>query len=201
MAIDPVKIPTDIQVEEKIVGPIGLRQIFILMITGGMSYALWSLIGAHPTSGSIIKILCWTPLILGAAFSFVKIHDVTLLRLLLLQIEKLQKPMVRTFGPRSGITINIKIDSTRQEKSKSIKEDAKDKQLEELSTVLDAGHDTLTETTDSQGESQNKPPVNQERIVVSPKNNNAQTIDDIAPVQEKITPATGGIIRDITPLV
>ncbi|MDD3897015.1 MAG: PrgI family protein, partial [Candidatus Peribacteraceae bacterium] len=139
MAIDPVKIPTDIQIEEKIVGPIGLRQIFILMITGGTSYGLWSSIGAQPTSGAVIKILCWLPLILGAAFSFVKIQDVTLLRLLLLQIEKLKKPTVRTFGPREGISINIQLDPTRQEKKRAVKEGAADHQLHELSTVLDTG--------------------------------------------------------------
>jgi hypothetical protein len=212
MAIDPVKIPTDIQLEEKIVGPIGLRQIFILMITGGISYGLWSSIGAQPTAGPVIKIICWLPLILGAAFSFVKIQEVTLLRLLLLQIEKMQKPAVRTFGPRQGIVINIQIDPTHQEKRKAVKGEAPEHQLHELSTVLDTGLNALEpELAEEapQGQEQNPPttavatkklPVNPARIAASPKDSAAPDIDDITPPTKQTKPVAGGIIRDITPL-
>ncbi|MDD5469418.1 MAG: PrgI family protein [Candidatus Peribacteraceae bacterium] len=214
MAIDPVKIPTDIQIEEKIVGPIGLRQIFILMITGGVSYGLWSSVGAEPTAGTVVKILCWLPLILGAAFSFVKIQDVTLLRLLLLQIEKVKKPAVRTFGPREGISINIQLDPTRQEKKRAVKEGAADHQLHELSTVLDTGLGALEQEADTANEAvptpkQNPPPntnaaekkrpVNPARIAASPKATAAPIIDDITPTAGQKNPAEREMIRDLTP--
>ena len=207
MAIDPVKIPTDIQLEEKIVGPIGLRQIFILMITGGLSYALWSSVGTQPTAGPIIKVLCWVPLVLGAAFSFVKIQEVTLLRLLLLQIEKLQKPAVRTFGPRQGITINIQIDPTQRDRKKAVKEGAPEHQLHELSAVLDTGLGALQEQEGGIRKEQRqiagarqKLPVNPARIAASPKGGTAPDIDDITPPAKRSRPAAGSIIRDITPL-
>jgi len=212
MAIDPVKIPTDIQIEEKIVGPIGLRQIFILMITGGTSYGLWSSVGAQPTSGAVIKILCWLPLILGAAFSFVKIQDVTLLRLLLLQIEKLKKPTVRTFGPREGISINIQLDPTRQEKKRAVKEGAADHQLHELSTVLDTGLGGLEQEMETPqgaapepkqnpapGTADRKRPVNPARIAASPKDQTAPIMDDITPATGQQNPAERAMVRDLTP--
>jgi hypothetical protein len=211
MAIDPVKIPTDIQIEEKIIGPVGLRQIFILMITGGFSYALWSSIGSQPTASTVVKIICWLPLILGAAFSFVKIHDVTLLRLLLLQIEKLQKPAIRAFGPREGIIINIQIDPTNQEKRRVVKKEAPEEQMEELSTVLDTGFDKLGHTsneptavpqaTPPPAMEAKKLPVQKERISASPIEENAPGMADVVPpTPEKEGHLSGGIFRDITPL-
>ena len=78
MAIDPVKIPQDIHVEDKIVGPITFRQLILILIGGSISYFIWTQLraqlGGHvPVDKSI---MAWTPLMIAAAFAFVKVNNV-----------------------------------------------------------------------------------------------------------------------------
>ena len=40
MPIEPVKIPQNVYIEDRIVGPLTLRQTLIMAIGGGFSYAL-----------------------------------------------------------------------------------------------------------------------------------------------------------------
>jgi hypothetical protein len=202
MAIDPVKVPTDIQIEEKIVGPVSLRQIFLLLATGGVSYVLWSAFGSIPGSSIVIKILSWLPLLVGIAFAFIKIHDVSLFKLLLLNIEKLQKPTTRTFGPRQGITVNIRIDPTAQDKRPVVKDRSAENQMEQLSTVLDTGLDGLANVpVEDEDEMPAPEPVRREKISASPAISAAPNIDGMtaAPRQEPSERGTGGLLRDLSP--
>lgn len=137
MAIESVKIPSNIQVEEHIIGPLSLRQIIILLLTGAFSYAIWTALKSSiPNINFVFQIVCWTPMMLGLAFSFVNINGVSLLTLLLLVIEGLEKPPIRTFGPRQGISINI----TTQKKpleDVQVKNMQANPDLAMLSTLLD----------------------------------------------------------------
>ncbi len=142
MTIEAVKIPANIQVEEKIIGPIGLRQIFILIGCGGLSYFFWTMV-KDANGGSFLQIAAWSPLVVGAAFAFIKINDVSLLRLLLLGIETFYKPTKRTFGPRQGITINIRTRPVDEKKKTEAKAEAPKEHLEKLSTVLDTSLEAL----------------------------------------------------------
>lgn len=141
MALDPVKIPANVQVEEKIFGPISLRQIMILMICGGLSYAIWSTAGR--INGAPLGVfqsgLCWLPLVIGAAFAFIKINDVSLFRILLLNIEGFDKPSIRRFGPRTGINIVIRFDTNEPKKEMTVKDAMDEQKLSNLSTSLDKG--------------------------------------------------------------
>ncbi len=139
MAIDPVKIPADIQIEDKIIGPVGLRQIFILMGCGAFSYAIWTFMKNLGYVSLPSTLLAWSPVGVGAAFAFVKVNDVSLFTLLLLGIERLQKPARRVFGPRYGITITISTGSKPTEKKKEEQTATVQKQtsMSELSSALD----------------------------------------------------------------
>jgi hypothetical protein len=198
MAIDPVKVPTDIQIEEKIIGPISLRQIFLLLGTGGISYVLWSAFGAVPGSSIVIKILSWVPFLVGIAFAFIKIHDVSLFKLLLLNIEKLQKPTTRTFGPRQGITVNIRIDPTLQETKLAVKASAPEEQMQKLSDMLDTG--IGVEADDIPGSQEPSPkPVSRSRIVASPPVSASPSVDGMSPIETRRDPPHSGMLRDLSP--
>ena len=141
MPIDPVKIPADIQVEEKIIGPISLRQIIIIVVSGGLGYALWAIV-SRAFAGNVslpLVILSWSPVAVGVAFAFVKINNVSLLKLILLWLEKQEKPTVRRFGPREGITINIRTHGSEKKKTSVKKEEKPGEGLKELGTLLDTG--------------------------------------------------------------
>lgn len=212
MAIEPVKIPADIQVEEKIIGPIGLRQIAILLATGAVSYIFFSIAkqGGPMTLFGII--MCWSPMTIGAAFAFLKVNDVGLFTLCLLYFEQMDKPTVRKFGPRKGLTINIRTGLPSEEKKKVEKKElAPSNALEELSSFLDDGLEKLVHEEGYQLQTTEQLAGNAAPAAVTPDEISAEQdidapmIDDIQHIQEEDTPpppsapSAGGLLRDIIP--
>jgi hypothetical protein len=107
MPIEPVKIPQNVYIEDRIVGPLTLKQIIISMLGIGFSYAIWASI--QKVQGYVplpITIIVWIPGVLAVIFSFVKINDLSLTHLLFLMVERVQKPQTRIYGPRRGISVN-----------------------------------------------------------------------------------------------
>ena len=153
MPIEPVKIPQNVYIEDRIVGPLTLRQTLIMAIGGGFSYALWASIakvyGSVPLA---ITILVWIPCAIAVAFALIKINDLSLMRICFLMFERFNKPSIRTFSPRRGISINIRVLS-QQDKAKkenpSMSQPATDERSErikELSSILDSSDHEMLET-------------------------------------------------------
>lgn len=191
MPIEAVKIPQNVYVEERIVGPITLRQIIITMIGAGISYALWSTFSAAGGTSIVSMIIAGIPALIAVAFAFVKINDISLFRLMILFMEKMEHPTIRTWQPRTGISINIFTKPTAEKKveTKVVKE--KQPGIEELSALLDAEAEIVekeipaTEAPAAVVVSQKTLPVNKERVSASPL---SQSIDE-------------KIIRDLSPPV
>ena len=144
MPIDPVKIPQNVYIEDRIVGPLTLRQIITMAIGGGISYSMYaSLAKAYGSVDLITTIIVWTPAVIAAAFAIIKINDLTLSRILLLVIERMLKSPVRTWTPREGISINIKVlasQTTEKAKRTSAQLQADTvahSKIQELSSVVD----------------------------------------------------------------
>lgn len=107
MPIEPVKIPQNVYIEDRIVGPLTLKQIIISMLGIGFSYAIWASISK--VQGYVplpITIIVWIPGMLAVIFSFVKINDLSLTHLFFLMVERVQKPQTRIYGPRRGVSVN-----------------------------------------------------------------------------------------------
>ncbi len=145
MAIDAVKIPQNIYVEDRIVGPVTLRQIIICLMGMGVSYALWSLLKSAGLENILITAIAWIPTGIAAAFAFVKINGISLLRFVLLNIEKSQKPRFRQWQPRVGISINVRTIVPKAHGSGKAAPQAHEtrNRIEELSAVLDAGPEDI----------------------------------------------------------
>ncbi len=143
MPIDPIKIPQNVHIEDRIIGPLTLRQIIITAIGCGFSYALYAALSKAYGSVSIpITVLVWIPGVLSAIFAFVRFNDLSMLRLILLTAERMTKPSTRTWSPRRGIAINIRTfapaEEEKNKKEHRAKTAAKEREnLHELSTVLD----------------------------------------------------------------
>lgn len=138
MAIEPVKIPQNVYIEDRIVGPLTLRQIIIVTVGCGFSYAVWaSLSKAYGNLGIFPTIVLFIPGALSFLFAFVEINDLSLLRLLLLYVEKMSKPNVRVWAPREGIKIHIRT-FTPQKEDKKRKQPEQQTRIEELTGVLDS---------------------------------------------------------------
>jgi hypothetical protein len=107
MAIDAVKIPQNVYVEDRIIGPVTLRQLLVTGIGTGIGYALFATASQAGVTNVVILGACWVPAVIAAAFSFLKINDLTLMNIILLMIEGMNKPSKRTWEPGTGLSINI----------------------------------------------------------------------------------------------
>ena len=206
MSIDPVKIPQNVYVEDRIIGPITLRQIMIVMICTGISYGIWAAMKASGPVSTAQTTMAWMPTAIGAMFAFIKINGISLLRIVLLSLERIDKPSKRYWTPRQGIYVNIVTKPPKKKKQPKPQEKKTEKgaQLEELSRVLDLGPDESEEEADvaveqvaeQQPEAPAKP-VNKNKISAEPMEN---SIDDIQTDTPKQGPTlSDGLLRDISP--
>lgn len=142
-----VKIPQNVRIEDKIIGPFSLKQLLLLGLGGGFSYGLYAMLnksfGYVPASAHT---LIWWPGILAAAFALVRINDIPLFRYVLLVLEMLSKPRIRHFQARQGLMINIQTRPAKREVKEEKEESGamsamkipEDVRIEDLSTILDA---------------------------------------------------------------
>ena len=145
MAIEPVKIPQNVYIEDQIIGPLTLRQIITIVLGGGFSYALWSVIAkAYGSPPILITVLVWIPAVIAAAFALVKINDLTLMRICFLMFEKMSKAPVRTWNPRTGMSITIwtkeptKAEQTPPKQPSTVTVNpSREERIAELSSILD----------------------------------------------------------------
>lgn len=144
MAINPVKIPQNVYVEDRIIGPVTLRQIMITGAGAGISYLLYSAFIRSGLTELAFQILAWVPALIGAAFAFLRINDLSLFRIILLMIESMNKPHTRTWVPHAGITINIVTRPTRPNDDAEEKADAATHKLAEMTRLLEKRQQELS---------------------------------------------------------
>lgn len=144
MPIEAVKIPQNVQIEDRVIGPLSLRQIIIMIVGGGFSYIMYTMVQRSLGHVGIpLTVVIWTPAAIAAAFAVVNINDLSLLRICFLLFEKMQKPAARTWAPRTGISITI-----RTSVANSAEKDFKKNQVSgpELTTEQQIAH--LTRVVD-----------------------------------------------------
>ena len=151
--MDYVKIPQNVRIEDKLIGPLSLRQIGLIAIGGGISYALFS--GLQKTYGTVPPVahaFIWIPAIFFTAFAVIRIYDISLFRYALLILETLSRPRRRVWQPRKGLFIEIESPvalakyEKKKQKEEKIKKDKEedagrksDIPIDELSVILDQG--------------------------------------------------------------
>ncbi|PIR48652.1 hypothetical protein COU80_03015 [Candidatus Peregrinibacteria bacterium CG10_big_fil_rev_8_21_14_0_10_55_24] len=139
MALEPVKVPQNVQIEDRLIGPITLRQVIICLIGGGISFVIWNIMKQSGLISTFHLLVAWIPFVIAAAFAFVKVQNLSLLRILLLIVERTEKPSMRVWQPRAGIRINVRSYFQTQQSTneqESTEPVGKDK-LQQLSSLLD----------------------------------------------------------------
>lgn len=137
------KIPQNVGIEDKIVGPFSLRQLIILAIGGGISYVLFAITSRLYELNILEYILIVLPALFSLAIAMLKIHNVTFGKYILLMLEFAIKPKKRMWDHR-GISALVAPDLTDKKataKKKDVTEgkDRKDVNLGDLSAMLDSG--------------------------------------------------------------
>jgi hypothetical protein len=157
--MDYVKIPQNVRVEDKLIGPLSLKQIIVVALGGGVSYALFAMVkkmyGSVPM---VAHAFVWIPLILCLAFALVRINDISLMRYVLLSFELMVKPRKRVWQPRRGLNILPRAVAEGKKSKKKQKEEeealvqekaaslaAKNFRLGDLSVLLDRGGQAISQ--------------------------------------------------------
>jgi hypothetical protein len=195
MPIEAVKIPQNVHIEDRIIGPLTLRQIIIMAVGGGVSYAIYaSLVKAYGSLDIVTSVIIWIPAVLCAAFALIKINDLSLMRMLFLTLERLIKAPVRTWTPRQGISINIRMyaESEKQQRKRHQVEqqDASVAQnkIQQLSSMIDTAFDDVPLPKES------APVAAPAPAPVAPAV--AEPEEVVVPVKEKEAPRTLAVNKD-----
>ncbi len=182
MPIDPIKIPQNVYIEDRIVGPLTLRQVLMVTLGGGFSYAMWASVSkAYGVVALPIQIMVWIPAVISVAFAFVRVNDVSMTRLVLLFLERLNKPALRTWSPRRGLIINIRT-FTAPTKDTSDHSDKKNfTRIDELSALLDRNVDGIAKPAAPVAVAEEREiPVTQPAV---PKTGSVSLFHDISPAR------------------
>ena len=139
------KIPQNVGIEDKIVGPFSLRQLIILGVGLGVSYTLFALSNKFYQLNVLEYIVICLPALIALAAALLKIRNVTFTKFILLSLEFAIRPK-RRFWDHHGIAYVSDPDLTDKTSLRVVKNEAdladakrKNVNLEELSATLDSG--------------------------------------------------------------
>jgi len=206
MALEPVKVPQNVQIEDRLIGPITLKQIIICLVGGGLSFVTWNIMKQMGMITTFYLVLAWIPFAIAAAFAFIKVQNLTLLRILFLLIERTEKSMIRTWQPRTGIRINVRTYfQTQKNKAEQSSEHVEHDKLKKLSSLLDESAEKYNPDEEQNPnvrpgtpEQADAEPVDPNRIAVDGTPQSAP-IDGITPPAFQPSPTPGPRLQDIAP--
>ena len=144
------KVPQNVRREDKIVGPLTLKQMIICAIGGTIAYAIYI---------SLAKFylwITWLPpmaivVMITIAFAFVRPLDMSFIKWILLWAEFALLPKKRLWVKSSGEIIPPQITTTAKKDKDKLKDAAdameeKQKKLEELNKFLESQKNNIKKT-------------------------------------------------------
>ena len=130
------KIPQDVQIEDKIVGPLTLKQLIILGIGGGFTYAIYTIL-AKQYYIEVWLLPTAIPGLLTLAITFLKIGGIPFGKWVLLMIEYFVKPKKRVFvmGGADMYMYTLFADKTKKAQTKDTGATKAERDRERLSKI------------------------------------------------------------------
>jgi len=136
------KIPQNVGIEDKIVGPFSIRQLIILAVGGGISYVLFAIASRIYELNVLEYILIALPAIFSLMAAMLKIHNVSFTKYVFLTLEMAIRPKRRMWDHR-GIAALVQPDLSEKKaqatQKAEIAEEKKNVNLRDLSSLLDSG--------------------------------------------------------------
>ncbi|GEM_PF-598478 len=136
------KIPQNVGIEDRIVGPLTLRQLIILAVGAGVSYVLFLIAGKAYELNLIEYIVIALPALLSAAAALIRINDLSFSKFVLLTLEYNIKPKTRRWDHRAiAPWIGLELGETVKPSEPAAETPGKRAgvNLGELSLILDSG--------------------------------------------------------------
>jgi hypothetical protein len=135
------KIPQDVGIADKIVGPLTLRQLIIIAVGGGVSYVLFAVAGKLYELNILEYIVIALPALISLAAAFIKINNIPFTKFVLLSLEYAIKPKKRLWN-HSGISAIVApnlVETKTEAEFATAETTKKNVNLDELSRILDSG--------------------------------------------------------------
>jgi hypothetical protein len=136
------KIPQDVGIEDKIVGPLSLRQLIIVAIGVGISYVIYAVAAKLYELNTIEYIVIALPALIAVVAAFVRVNNVSFTKFVLLSVEYAIKPKRRLWDHRGIahlVAPDLKEKKTGSAATVGEGKKRKDVNLDELSRILDSG--------------------------------------------------------------
>jgi hypothetical protein len=136
------KVPQDVQREDKILFFITMKQLVVLMVTGGISYFLFVQLSETYILSQVAIGFIMLPFIAGCAFCFIRIKGLGLTQFFLLNIEHLLLPARRYWQPGSQSLVSSTVDfSTREkdQKDRAPNKNISSEKIKNLADLIDSG--------------------------------------------------------------
>lgn len=131
------KVPQDVQREDTILFFITMKQLVVLMVTGGISYLLFLQLSEIFILGQLEMVLICLPVILGAAFCFIKIKGINLTQFVLLTIEQGLLPGRRYWQAGSQTVVSSTVNFTTKTKDTEVEVVAKNVSSDKFKNLAD----------------------------------------------------------------
>jgi hypothetical protein len=132
------KIPQNVDVEDKIIGPLTLSQFVALLFAAGICFFFYTIFAS---TSFILFVLASTPFALaGLAFAFIRINERSMETFILASASTLTRPRRRIWkqGVYPGMIKERPIAPVRPEEKAPPSQDQVHSQLEHLSQVVDS---------------------------------------------------------------
>lgn len=136
------KVPQDVQREDKILFFITMKQLVILMITGGISYLLFVQLSKEYILSQIAIAFIMLPFIAGCAFCFIRIKGLSLTQFFLLNVEHLLLPARRYWQAGSQELVSSTVEFLSHEKTDTQTAPLKNistEKIKNLAELIDSG--------------------------------------------------------------
>jgi len=137
------KIPQNVGLEDKIVGPFSLRQLIIVSVGTGISYVTYLIMAGLYELNILEYIVIGLPALVALAAAMIRINNISFTKYVLLTIEFAIKPKKRMWD-HHGIAALVSPDLTETGLNKKKDENheknhKKNVNLSDLSKILDSG--------------------------------------------------------------
>lgn len=136
------KVPQNVQREDTILWFITMRQLMLMLAGFGVSYFLFTSLSKAYILSPVESFLCWVPSLITAAFAFLKIKRISLMKFVLLCLEQFVfRPRRRFWDRHSEVFVSMTTQYSQPQKTKKIvtpKNVSNDK-IKNLAALIDHG--------------------------------------------------------------
>jgi len=136
------KVPQDVQREDTILFFITMKQLVVLMVTGGISYLLFLQLSEIFILGQLEMVLISLPFVFGCAFCFIKVKGINLTQFVLLTIEQGLLPGRRYWQEGSQPVVSSTVDfstKTKKDEVAVVSKNVSSDKFKNLADLIDNG--------------------------------------------------------------